>query len=160
MKLYTSKAISPYLNVTERRVRQLRDEGIITEARPGLYELVPTMQKYIRYLNGGSKADLNTERARLTRAKRENAELENRRIKGELHETAEVEKAVKGMCLNFRNRLLTLPAKLSPTLAAMGGNQAGIFDVLRSALEEAMEEMRKFDFAFAEPEEQNGKARE
>lgn len=152
--------MSQYLNITERRVRQLRDEGVIAEARPGLYELVPTMQKYIRFLNSGSKADLNEERARLTKAKRENAELENRRMKGELHDTEEVEKAVKGMCLNFRNRLLILPAKLSPTLAAMGGNQAGIFDALKSALEEAMEEMRKFDFAFAEPEDKDDGAKE
>lgn len=141
-------------------MRQLRDEGIIAEARPGLYELVPTMQRYIRFLNSSSKADLNDERARLTRAKRETADLENRRRKGELHETAEVEKAVKALCFNFRTRLLTLPAKLSPELAAKGGDQAGIFDVLKQGVEDTLEELCQFDFAFAEPEEKRNEAEE
>jgi len=37
MTLYTSKVIAQWLCLTERRVRQLRDEGVIVEARPGLY---------------------------------------------------------------------------------------------------------------------------
>ena len=41
MTLYTSKVIAQWLCLTERRVRQLRDEGVIVEARPGLYELRP-----------------------------------------------------------------------------------------------------------------------
>ena len=42
MKLYTSKVVAQWLGLTERRVRQLRDEGVIAEARPGLYDLQPT----------------------------------------------------------------------------------------------------------------------
>ena len=29
MTLYTSRVVAQYLNLTERRVRQLRDEGVI-----------------------------------------------------------------------------------------------------------------------------------
>ena len=45
MTLYTSKAIAEWLGLTERRVRQLRDEGVISEARPGLYALRPTVSR-------------------------------------------------------------------------------------------------------------------
>lgn len=48
MTLYTSKVIAQWLCLTERRVRQLRDEGVIVEARPGLYELQPTVARYIK----------------------------------------------------------------------------------------------------------------
>ena len=34
MTLYTSKVVAQWLCLTERRVRQLRDEGVIVEARP------------------------------------------------------------------------------------------------------------------------------
>ncbi len=51
MTLYTSKVVADWLGLSERRVRQLRDEGIITEARPGLYDLKATISKYI-YLSG------------------------------------------------------------------------------------------------------------
>lgn len=78
MTLYTSEVVAQHLDVTERRVRQLRDEGIIREKRPGLYNLVDAMTRYIKYVNAGSKVDLNDERAKLTKVKREAAEMENR----------------------------------------------------------------------------------
>ena len=65
MALYTSKVVAQYLNLTERRVRQLRDEGVIREKRPGLYDLIDTMSRYIKYIGSGSKADLNVQSRRL-----------------------------------------------------------------------------------------------
>lgn len=95
MTLYTSEVVAQHLDVTERRVRQLRDEGIIREKRPGLYNLVDAMTRYIRYVNAGSKVDLNDERAKLTKVKREAAEMENRARKAELMEVGDVEKPLK-----------------------------------------------------------------
>ena len=120
MRLYTSKVIADWLGLTERRVRQLRDEGIIEEQAPGLYDLRATTRRYISYLRSGSLAD---ERAGLTRAKREAAEMENALRRGELHRTEEIESGIKTMLLNIRGRFLSLPAKLSPALAAMGGTE-------------------------------------
>lgn len=57
MRLYTSKVIADWLGLTERRVRQLRDEGIIEEQAPGLYDLRATTRRYISYLRSGSLAD-------------------------------------------------------------------------------------------------------
>ena len=81
MKLYTSAAIARWLDLTERRVRQLRDKKIIEEARPGLYNLLDTLHRYIHYLRKDGTdneldIDYNTERARLVKAKREKEELE------------------------------------------------------------------------------------
>ena len=78
MKLYTGKALADWLAVTERRVRQLRDEGVLLEREPGLYELQPSVVRYIAYLRKGSgNTNLTDERALLTRAKREAADMEN-----------------------------------------------------------------------------------
>lgn len=67
MKLYTSAAIARWLDLTERRVRQLRDKKIIEEARPGLYNLWITLHRYISYLRKDGTdneldIDYNTER--------------------------------------------------------------------------------------------------
>ena len=52
-----------------------------------------------------------------------------------------------------------LPAKLSPTLSTMGGNQTGIFDELKGAIEEILEEMSDYRVAFAaEDGEDDGEA--
>ena len=149
MTLYTSKVVALWLCLTERRVRQLRDEGVIVEARPGLYELQPTVARYITYIGGAGKETLTNERMKLTRAKREAAELENELRKGEVHRTEDIERGIKSMFLNIRSRFLALPAKLSPTLATMGGNQTGIFDELKQAIDEILEEMSDYRVAFA-----------
>lgn len=149
MTLYTSKVVAQWLCLTERRVRQLRDEGVIVEARPGLYELQPTVARYITYIGGAGKETLTNERMKLTRAKREAAELENELRKGEVHRTEDIERSIKSMFLNIRSRFLALPAKLSPTLATMGGNQTGIFDELKQAIDEILEEMSDYRVAFA-----------
>lgn len=150
MKLYTSKVVAQWLGLTERRVRQLRDEGVIQEKRTGLYELQPTVTKYIRYLGGASKENLNEERTRLTAAKREWAEMENEKRRGDLHNTVDIETGIKTMCLNIRSRFLALPAKLSPELASMQGDQAKIFDVLRQEICEALEELSDYKVALAQ----------
>ena len=149
MTLYTSKAVAEWLGLTELRVRQLRDEGVIQEKSPGLYDMRKTVTRYILFIRkGNKKADLNDERAMLTRAKREAADMENKVRRGELHSAEDIEKGIKTMCLNIRSRFLTLPAKLAPTLVKMG-SQAQIFDELKKAIDEALEELRSFNVALA-----------
>ena len=74
MKLHTTNVVADWLALTPRRVRQLRDEGVLIEKAPGLYDLQSSVVRYIAYLRKGS---LNDERAKLTRAKREAADMEN-----------------------------------------------------------------------------------
>ena len=149
MTLYTSKVVAQWLCLTERRVRQLRDEGVIVEARPGLYELQPTVARYITYIGGAGKETLTNERMKLTRAKREAAELENELRKGEVHRTEDIERGIKSMFLNIRRRFLALTANLSATLATMGGYLSVIFDELKQAIDEILEEMSDYRVAFA-----------
>jgi phage terminase Nu1 subunit (DNA packaging protein) len=149
VRLYTANVVADWLALTPRRVRQLRDEGVLVEAAPGLYDMKPTVARYIMYLRKGSRADFNDERALLTRAKREAADMENEHRRGNLHRTEDIEKGLATMCLNIRSRLSSLPAKLSGELAQMGGDRAGIFDKLKSAIDEALEELSNYDAAMA-----------
>lgn len=149
MTLYTSKVVAEWIGLTERRVRQLRDEGIIEEQAPGLYNLQKTVTRYISYIRNGNTS-LNDERAMLVRAKREAAEMENELRRGETHRTEDIEAGIKTMCLNIRSRFLVIPAKLSPTLASMGCDQAAIFDALKGAIDETLGELRNYNLAFLE----------
>ena len=88
------------------------------------------------------------------------AEIENALRRGELHRTEEIESGIKTMLLNIRGRFLSLPAKLSPALAAMGGDQASIFDELKHAIDETLEELRDFNVAFAQEEDGDGEKEE
>ena len=39
MKLYTAAVVAEWLDISERRVRQLRDQKVLEEARPKLYRV-------------------------------------------------------------------------------------------------------------------------
>lgn len=39
MKLYTAAVVAQWLGISDHRVRQLRQKGVLAEARPGLYNL-------------------------------------------------------------------------------------------------------------------------
>lgn len=159
--LYTAKIIAKYLDLTPRRVNQMKAEGVIQEAASGLFDLQRTVRDYIRYCKGGTgEVNLNEEKAKLTRAKRERAEMENRKQRGELHEAAEIKAAITAEHMNMRTRLLALPAKLSPSLASMQGDQAAIFDALKAALDEVLEQLSDYEVLFAvrEGEDEKEKA--
>ena len=147
MKLYTVKAVAAWLDLTEARVRQLRKDKIITEYKPGLYELKTVTHEYINYLRKGSpteaSVDYNTERAKLVRAKRESQELELRLRRGELHEAAEIEQVMVDTLVKFKTKLMAMPAKLSPILAKKK-NQTEIFKIMKTAIDETLEELSDF----------------
>lgn len=152
MKLCTDKVVADWLALTPKRVKQLRDEGVLIEKKPGLYDLRASVLRYVNYIRTGNRADLNGERALLTKAKREAADMENDVRRGTLHSSEDIEKGIKTMCLNIRGRFLTLPAKLAQKLAEMGGNQAAIFDELNRAMKEALEGLSNYNIAMAMPD--------
>ena len=43
------KTLSILLDVTERRIQQLAREGIIVRDKRGRYDLIPSIQGYVRY---------------------------------------------------------------------------------------------------------------
>lgn len=154
MKLYDAKAVARFLDVTERRVRQLRDEKVISEAAPGLYNLQETNRKYINYLRkrnpeSEEHIDYNTERAKLIRAKRQNEEFDLRLKEGHLHESVEIETVMKDMLVNFKTRLMAIPAKLSPVLVKKT-DRAEIFKLIKAQVDEALNELSDYETAFGE----------
>lgn len=161
MKLYTAAAVAKWLDLTERRVRQLRDDRIITEYRPGLYNLQEVNHQYINYLRKNSpteeQIDYNTERAKLVRAKRLNQEIELQLRKNEVHTSEDVEQVMTDTLVRFKTRLMAIPAKLSPILSNKK-DQTEIFKLLKSAIDEVLEELSDFQTVFgygADNEEEN-----
>lgn len=155
MKLYTKKAVASWLNLTETRIRQLHKEGILSEERPGLYDLQTATHEYIEYLRrGGSEKgdiDYNAEKAKLIMAKREVAELELHTRKGDLHSTEDVEKVMTDTLTKFRAHMMAIPAKLSPTLAKKTSKEE-IFRLLKASIDEALEELSDFGALFEDIE--------
>lgn len=154
MKAYTTAAVAKWLDLSERRVRQLREQNIITEVRPGLYDLKTVNHQYINYLRKNNPEsenaiDYNAERAKLVRAKRESQELELQLRKNELHKTEDIEQVLTDTLIKFKTRLMAIPAKLSPVLAKKK-DQTEIFKLLKASIDEALEELADFQTMFGE----------
>lgn len=154
VKLYDVKAVARFLDVSERRVRQLRDEKVIAEVRPGLYDLIETNHRYINYLRkrnpeSEETIDYNTERAKLVRAKRKNEEYELQLKENKLHSSEDIEAVMKDMLVNFKARLMAIPAKLAPVLCKKT-DRAEIFRLLKEHIDEALLELSDFNGTFGE----------
>lgn len=130
--LQTSQVIAKIFGVSTRRVEQLKTEGIIKgQGKPTKYDLLPTIQAYIRYLsdkaNGREKkesdAQLESEKLeaekRIKMAKAEMAELELKELKGDLHRATDVEAITTDHVMFVRSMLMALPGKLAVDVATI-----------------------------------------
>ena len=130
--LQSSQVIAKIFGVSTRRVEQLKTEGVIKgQGKPTKYDLLPTIQAYIRYLsdkaNGREKKEtdsqLETEKLtaekRIKMAKAEMAELELKELKGELHRASDVEAITTDHVLYMRSMLMAMPGKLAVDLATI-----------------------------------------
>ena len=69
-KLVDSKTIAALFDMTPRRVQQLTKDGVIAAVKEGnanRYDLLPTIQRYIRYLT--AKANGRSRRRRTARSR-------------------------------------------------------------------------------------------
>ena len=108
-----------------------------------------------QYLNFkiGNKDD----QARLVAARAEREEtrgkIEKMRMEeaqGDLHRTEDVERALKTIFANFKNRLETIPTKYANTMAQLT-DPAEAHDILQKAVQEALVELSDPEIALAAP---------
>ena len=155
MALFTTKGIADCLNLTERRVRELRDEGVLTEERPGIFNMKTVVKQYLTYKIGDKDDSSRLTAARAdreeTRGKIEKMKMEE--AKGDLHRTEDVERGLKAIFANFKNRLETIPTKYAKTMAQLT-DPVEAHDILQKAVEEALIELSNPDVALAEPEKE------
>ena len=149
-KAYTRKVIAQILGISERHVRRLTDDGVIEEFSHGHYKLVPTVQAYTNYLRsqlaGGD--DYNVERAKLTKAKREDAEMDILLKRNELHRSADVEFVMTNMLIAFKAKLDTMPYKVLPLILSVpddGDKVTRITEILKTSLDEALGELSEYN---------------
>ncbi len=122
----SSKVLSEIIGVSDRRVRQLGEEGVFVRAAKGRYKFAESVKNYILTLKLANDSndipamddelDLEQEKAKKERVNRLIAELKLAKMKGEVHSSKDVELVMTDMLSSFKSRLMNLPAKVSPVL--------------------------------------------
>jgi len=141
---YPLKTISKLLMLTDRRVQQLAAEGHIPKGERGQYELVPVVQGYIKYLRdraiNGDVGEDGDDRARLMKAKADIAQFEAERLSGQMLLREDVDAAVTGAFARVRARMIGIPSKVAPLVAAEE-NPAEVEGTIRRAVYDALNEL-------------------
>jgi len=149
----TTPVISSLFGLTDRRVRQLVEEGIIGRVKNGSYDLAQTVKQYIMFLRASSdgkelERDSESmyllEKTKHEAAKREIAEIELAQIRGRMHDAVDIERVMTDMLMAFRAKMLTMPSKIAPLLIAHN-EIAVIQDIIQKEVHEALAELAEYD---------------
>lgn len=167
--LQPTQVIAKIFGVSTRRIEQLKTEGIIKgEGRPTKYDLLPTIQAYIKYLsdkaNGREKKQTDSEletskleaESRYKTAKAEMAELELKELQGELHRASDVEAITTDHVMSLRSMLMALPGALAVDLAAID-KPAEAADRIRQEVNGVLDRLANYRY---DPEEYKKRVRE
>ncbi|PUE21853.1 hypothetical protein B9Z43_01340 [Limnohabitans sp. MMS-10A-192] len=122
---YPVATIAKLLLLSDRRVQQLTKEGIIPKAERGRYELAPAVQGYIRFLqerslrSDSSPIDYHMEKARLTKAQADTAEIELAKARQDVASVKQIEKNLAGVFAEVRTNIRNVPDRVVSSLIGM-----------------------------------------
>lgn len=126
--LQGSAIIAKLFGVTDRRVQQFAKDGVIPAAsvRPYKFDLLPTVQAYIRYLsdkaNGKESKSADTVQAEadklraeadLKQSKAKIAEMQLKELEGKMHRSEDVEAVMNDLVYTVRSMIMALPGRLA-----------------------------------------------
>ena len=167
--------IAKLFDVTVRRVQQLTQEGVlktveVTENGRKLrrYDLMPTIQAYIKYLSDKAygreqkESVSNKEEEKLQaeveikKAKAKIAQLELDELEGRMHSAEDVESMTTDLCLAVRSALLSMPGQLAIDVAEVT-DAAEISEIIKSTVNDILDELSRYEY---NPDEYRRRVRE
>ena len=150
-----AKILAKVLGVGVRQITNLHQQGVCVKNKSGRYLLIPSVQNYIKRLRveasagkGSSEPDENVEEIAIEKAKHESikrqmSELRLQLMRGQLYEEAKVRMVMSDMLTNFKQKLQTMPSKLSTKIE---GKSAGeINQILTDEIIEVLMELSEYN---------------
>lgn len=122
---YPVSTIAKLLMLSDRRVQQLTKDGVIPKAERGRYELAPAVQGYIRFLqerslrSDASPIDYHVEKARLTKAQADQAEIELAKARSDVASVSQIERNLSGLFAEVKTNLRNIPDRVVSSLIGM-----------------------------------------
>lgn len=148
----SASVLGDIVGISDRRVRQIGEEGIFIRATKGRYKLLESIKNYIINLKVeadnkkcviDNELNYEEERALLTRVNRHLAELKLSLAKGEAHKAGDVKAVMSDMLVSFRSRLLNIPSKVSPKLVNKS-NADYVKNILVTEINEVLQELSDY----------------
>lgn len=148
--------LADLLMLTEQRIRQLVQAGVIPRTGRGSYEMAPAVQGYIRYLkdrmvgpNSPAAGSIGDHKERLLKARADQAEFDAAASAGNFLDRVKVTHLVTGMIIRAKTRLLGIPSKAAP-LVAVETEPEPCRAIIQKLIHEALAELRSTDPSLAD----------
>lgn len=126
----TTMTVAAAIGLSDRRVRQLADEGLFQPVRKGKllkFDLVETVRAYVDWLRdqAASKEDADVELAEqklqaevdYKRAKAAEEELMLEELRGNMHRSEDVEECIEQLVYTARSEIVALPGRVAMDVA-------------------------------------------
>lgn len=149
----SAAVLGDMFGVSDRRIRQMAEEGIVSRAAKGRYKLVDSIKNYLLTIKlaaegvgielADGEINLDEEKGLHERVKRHISELKLQIMKGGLHKAQDVEIVMTDMLVAFKTRMMNIPSKVAPILESR--DAAFIKDRLTSEVIEALNELKDYD---------------
>lgn len=146
-------AMAHMFSLSERRIRQMAEEGIVVRAAKGRYKLVESLKNYTLALklaaeganvdNPDGEINIDDEKALHERIKRHISELKLQVMRGDLHKAEDVERVMSDMLASFKVRLMNIPSKVAPSLE--NRSTAHIKERLTKEVLEVLNELKDYN---------------
>lgn len=139
----SSADLARLLGLTDRRVRQLTEQGVLSKQPEGDFVYPEAIEEYYAYkYKNDEEVDYMAEKALHEKTKRELAELELAKRRNEVHDANDVQIVMVDMLTKLRSQLLGLPTKMAKLLA---DRDAGFIDAaLTKEIEERLKELSDY----------------
>lgn len=166
--LYKKAVMANLFGITSRRLEQLTADGVLPTVKAGTYDFVPTIQRYIKYLQdkaaGKEKNESQAEKElakldaeiKYKSAKAEKAQLEADEIKGKMHRAEDVRHMTEDLVLAIRSSLLAMPGRLAIDVSEARNSQEAS-KLIRREVISILEQLSSYEY---NPEKYKGRVAE
>lgn len=144
IKSGSARELAELLGISERRVNQLVNEGVLRRELEGNFDLTQSIATY--YENKYASKDEDSywsEKALHEAAKRKLAELDLARKQNQAHDASEVEIVMTDMLSTLRSQLMGIPAKLAARLE--NKDRTVIMDELAKEIRSRLSELSEYN---------------
>lgn len=129
------------LNISDRRIRQLAEEGIIERLDNDKFDARQVAEQYYRFkFDAESSKDLEKAKSKHETIKMKLSELKLEKLNKNLLSANQIEITVTNMIITFRNKVLNVPSKLAPKLVGIK-NLNQISTILEVELIQCLQEL-------------------
>ena len=152
----TQKDVYTHLGISKTTLANLIDKGVIPHSPAGKYDVDACREAYISNLRevaagraASGSLDLGEERARLAKEQADAKEMENDILRGDLVYIADVADVAEKQFAKVRSKLLSVPTKAAPEVAACATVKE-VQALLEMAITEALNDLVGYNTSEAE----------